>query len=220
MAHDKQHDTQIDVSLIRQHENAQINALLRRLAHESPRETPLSVRQHLRAVIQRQSSVERPTRDRWLLPVAGIAATLVFSVAAVLTISAISNRRHTAPQQASVSPPAPIRQPESPVAIDATKHSMPSRPQPPTVKKRHSPPPTRRPQSLFVVLPFSDPALANGTNVTIRLALSDAELLALGVAPDENKRGQLYVADVVLGDDGLPRAIRLLPNLSPTRGGS
>jgi hypothetical protein len=34
----------------------------------------------------------------------------------------------------------------------------------------------------------------------------------------EQKR--FYVADVILGDDGLPRAIRVLPNLSGMRGGS
>ena len=212
------HDRQTHISRNPHRNDSRVDALLRRLAHESPRETPLSVRQHLSSIIQRHRLPERPMRERWLLPLAGIAATFAFAVAAVLVVSAISNRR--ANDSALIIRPLSNNEPESPVAIDIQKHAMAPLSQPAKLRKRRRPSPIGSPQSPFVALPFSDPTLTNGTNVTIRLALSDAELLALGVAPDENKRAQLYVADVVLGDDGLPRAIRLLPNLSPIQGGS
>jgi hypothetical protein len=195
---------------------SEIDALLRRLGDESPREAPLSVRQHLRGVIQRHSSPDEPVR---LLPAAGIAATLLVAVVGILAISGRSHR--TAKNDPALSIPAVSnREPGSPVATNTQRPATAPPAQPAKLRKRHRSVPVRSPRLPFVALPFSDPTLANGTNVTIRLALSDAELLALGVAPDENKRGQLYVADVVLGDDGLPRAIRLLANLSAIQGGS
>jgi hypothetical protein len=198
---------------------SEIDALLRRLADKSPQEAPLSVRQHLRSIIQRHSSPERTVRERWLLPVAGIAAALLVVVLGVLAISAISNR-HANSDRALIIPAASNHEPGSPVAINTQKPATAPPAQPAKLRRRHRSIPVGSPHSPFVALPFSDPTLANGTNVTIRLALSDAELLAFGVALDENKRGQLYVADIVLGDDGLPRAIRLLANLSAIQGGS
>jgi hypothetical protein len=76
------------------------------------------------------------------------------------------------------------------------------------------------PQPVFVRLPFSDPSLMTGTSVTIRLALSDAELLAMGVRPIESDPSRSYVADLVLGDDGLPRAIRIVSHGPRIPGGS
>lgn len=219
MAYDK------ETELLREpqrRDRSEIDALLKRVAQESRREAPLSVRQHLRGMIQRQNSPRRSIGQGWLLPAAGIAAALVFTVAVILAISAFSSRRsHN--ERVSMAPPtatASDRGLNSPLAIDIQKPATPLAPQPTRARQRKPPSAVRAPESMFVVLPFSDRTLASGTSLTIRLALSDAELLALGVAPDENKRGQLSVADVVLGDDGLPRAIRLLPNLTAIQGGS
>jgi hypothetical protein len=59
-----------------------------------------------------------------------------------------------------------------------------------------------------------------GTGVTVRLALSEAELLAMGVRPIESNPSESYVADLVLGDDGLPRAIRIVSHGPRIDGGS
>jgi len=161
-----------------------------------------------------------------LLPVAGIAAAVVIAVAGVFAIQAISNRRANQQRVSSAPPVAPAPLPGldprliSPLISDIQKPARPSVSKPERTRQRKHPTQVRDPEPTFVALPFSDPSLATGTNVTIRLALSDAELLALGVRPDENKRGQLYLAEVVLGDDGLPRAITLLPNLAAIQAGS
>jgi hypothetical protein len=204
-----------------QQDESRLDAQLRRLAHESPREAPLSVRRHIQGLIQhhRAPQPEPSLTDRWLLPLAGMASALLVVVAAVWALNAISNRRARNDRMSPV-PVTSNRNVEPPPAIEIQKPSATSQLPAARVKKRHHPRPARSQQPAFVALPFSDPALANGTSVTIRITFSDAQLLALGVAPDQNKRRQLYVADVVLGDDGLPRAIRVLPNISGIQGGS
>jgi hypothetical protein len=202
-----------------QHDDSRLDALLRRLAHESPREAPSSVRQHLQSTIQQHRSLKPVLTNRWLLPVAGIASVLLVVVAAALTINVVSNRRPRIDQTSAV-PPVSGGKVEPLPTIEVQKSPATSQPRAARVKKRHGPPAIRNQRPAFVALPFSDPTLANGTNVTIRMTFSDAELLALGVAPDEGKGRQFYVADVVLGDDGLPRAIRVLPNISGIQGGS
>jgi hypothetical protein len=203
----------------RQQDESRLDAQLQRLAHESPREAPLSVRRHIQGLIQQHRYRKPSLTDRWLLPLAGLASALLVVVAAVWLINAISNRR-AGTDRISAGPVTSRRELEPPAAIDIQKPSAASQPRATRVKERHGPLPLRNQPPAFVALPFSDPALANGTNVTIRMTFSDAQLLALGVAPDQDKRKQFYVADVVLGDDGLPRAIRVLPNMSGIQGGS
>ena len=68
----------------------------------------------------------------------------------------------------------------------------------------------------YVSLPYSDPSIANGTQAIVRISVAASELMAWGVpsvakGPDED-----VPADLVLGDDGLPQAIRVLPVTSST----
>jgi hypothetical protein len=203
----------------RHHDDSRLDAQLRRLVRQSPRQAPFSVRRHLQSLILQNRALQPSLLDRWLLPLAGIASALFFVVAALWAINTISNRRAEDDRMTAV-PVASNPKIEPLPAIEIKKPPATSQPPAARVKKRHGPLPIQNQQPAFVALPFSDPALANGTNVTVRMTFSDADLLALGVAPDQNKRRQFYVADVVLGDDGLPRAIRVLPNVSGIKGGS
>jgi hypothetical protein len=56
-------------------------------------------------------------------------------------------------------------------------------------------------------LPYSDGAIDTGTDTTIRVAMSRAELAALGFPLNATLHDQRVVAELTLGDDGLPRAI-------------
>ena len=58
-------------------------------------------------------------------------------------------------------------------------------------------------------LPYSNPDIANGTHATIRVAVSREELVALGFPFNEAAADGKYLAEIVLGDDGLPRSIRV-----------
>lgn len=64
--------------------------------------------------------------------------------------------------------------------------------------------PARR---MVVRLPYSNSAIDNGTDATIRVSVSQAELVSLGFPMTAILRDRRVVADLTLGDDGLPRAI-------------
>jgi hypothetical protein len=200
----------------RQNDVAHADALMRELAEACPRGTPRRVRQHLEKATYRYSSVRPWTGNRWLL-----AAAVLFAAVA-LTIGAITFKRSGRPdvirKTAISNRVATAKSLEQPV-LQAARVEPRLRPRAATAARPWRP--VKNPQPVFVTLPFSDPTLAAGTSVTIRMALSDAELLAMGITPHENGLGQSsYVADVVLGDDGLPRAIRIVSHAPRTPGGS
>jgi hypothetical protein len=60
-------------------------------------------------------------------------------------------------------------------------------------------------------LPYSDPAIANGTETTVRVSVPASQLMAWGVPSPARELDDQVAADLLLGDDGLPRAIRILP---------
>lgn len=66
-----------------------------------------------------------------------------------------------------------------------------------------------QPRTFTVDLPYSNPDIANGTDTTVRVGVSREELAALGFPLDDVTGDGKYLAEVALGDDGLPRSIRI-----------
>ena len=194
----------------RETELSQLDALMRELAQDSPRQAPHRVRLQLEIAIQQYRPSQPQVGRRWLLAAAVLFAALVSTLGAM-----ISNRPGHISPTPGVRPPA--NTPPPPVL--ETHEITPKTPSPAKVK-RHQHPKVANPHPVFVKLPFSDPTLMVGTSVTIRLALSDAELLAMGIRPIESDPSRSYVADLVLGDDGLPRAIRIVSHGPRIPGGS
>ena len=64
--------------------------------------------------------------------------------------------------------------------------------------------------SSFIALPFSDRALPLGEATVVRVELPIEELRLTGLAVDGARTGTLVQTDVLMGVDGLPRAIRLV----------
>ncbi len=62
---------------------------------------------------------------------------------------------------------------------------------------------------MVVRLPYSNSAIRTGTGATIQVSISQSELLSLGFPVNATVSDRRVVADVMLGDDGLPRAISL-----------
>jgi hypothetical protein len=193
----------------REREVSHLDALMRKLAQESPREAPPRVRLHLENAVQRYRSSEALVAKRWLL-----AAAVLFISCALIggMVSKRSVRSQPVPQ---ISTPATMKPPS---VLDAQRVTPKTLPIAKTKRRQH--PKLANTQPVFVRLPFSDPTLKAGTSVTIRLALSEVELLAMGLRPIESDPARSYVADLVLGDDGLPRAIRIVSHGPRILGGS
>ena len=60
---------------------------------------------------------------------------------------------------------------------------------------------------MTVRLPYSDAAIDTGTDATIRVSMSQAELASLGFPMKTTLSDRRVLAEVTLGDDGLPLAI-------------
>jgi hypothetical protein len=62
-------------------------------------------------------------------------------------------------------------------------------------------------QRMVVRLPYSNSAIDTGTDATLRVSMSQAELVSLGFPMNGTLHDRHVVAELTLGDDGLPRAI-------------
>jgi hypothetical protein len=75
------------------------------------------------------------------------------------------------------------------------RHSLPSLPQNPFA------------QRMVVRLPYSNSAIDTGTDATIRVSMSQTELVSLGFPMNTTLHDRRVLAELTLGDDGLPRSI-------------
>jgi hypothetical protein len=64
----------------------------------------------------------------------------------------------------------------------------------------------------FVPLPFADQDTPVASGEVVRIQLSEADLGLLGVPVSDDASGRSLTADVVIGEDGVARAIRFLPS--------
>jgi hypothetical protein len=142
----------------------------------------------------------------WLKPVAAFALLTMVAIGAMLLIHLHQGRR----LQAGNNPGVNIQK-ESPNngARAASEVAVP----------RSSLRPNRHayltrvnygsPTEMIVRLPYSDSDIATGTSATIQVSMSQSELVSLGFPLPESLQNRRFIADLTLGDDGLPRAISL-----------
>jgi hypothetical protein len=175
-----------------------VDFLLLRLSALSEDDPPDCLRERLNLLSSRR--LRRRSQFLWLKPVFALA--LFLALGTVLTV----HRRRTAPLQTRfVSHVAP--------AGEGFRHILktPAAALPlelPLAVKHH---PLRKPardftaQRMTVRLPYSDAAIDTGTDATIRVSMSQAELAALGFPI--TLADHRVLAELTLGDDGLPRAV-------------
>lgn len=145
------------------------------------------------------SQQHRPGR---LLAATGFAvATIVCAAFIGLLLNQLSHR-NAANRARSVTPAIPAvqttREVEAPPAI-AKSERQHRRPAAGTDSSRLD--------HLVIPLPYSDGAIRTGTGATIRVSLSQGELLSMGVPVSPTADNRRFIADLILGGDGLPRAI-------------
>jgi hypothetical protein len=137
-----------------------------------------------------------------------LAAILLVAVGlALLSVADFQNREPGRKKmQVRIIPPAehtdnPIR------AAEAVRH-----PASKSNRVFHGQPAQRQVAStrrIVLRLPYSNDAIETGTDAIIRIAMSQAELQSLGFPIGANAQDRRVIAELTLGDDGLPRAISL-----------
>jgi hypothetical protein len=197
-------------------DESRIDSLLRLLGDLSQGDPSPALRERLEALaaerlrngVRVRTSVRgqlawlKPAFAAVLLAAMGLAAAIVFHF-----------RQHEPPQTdraAAVSEPAISRG----AAPENTAHAVPAAPAPvtrrPAIHRPHSElaqaAGTRR---VTMQLPYSNTAIETGTYSTIRVSMSQSELLSLGFPINATLQDRRIAAELTLGDDGLPRAISL-----------
>lgn len=150
----------------------------------------------------------QPRSFLWSRPVlATILLVVTITTAAYFVL--LQQRK---PLRASNPPPAGFVLPDVPSKERAQERPSVSIPEPPLPKVhpvRAKPVPDIKPRRLILRLPYSNSAVATGTNATIRVSMSQSELLSLGFPVNATLQDRRVMAELMLGDDGLPRAISL-----------
>ncbi len=98
--------------------------------------------------------------------------------------------------------PAILRQPQE-MAVDASPSAVPKRP-------RRVKPPAAEPEQPFIAIPYTLPLEPYERADVVRMELPVAALIAAGVPTDMMDPGARAQTEVLVGQDGLARAIRLI----------
>jgi hypothetical protein len=165
---------------------------LRELAADGPREAPVFVEERLVGELQRRSRVR--LRNRWMgVGVAAIAAGLALMVWARLEPAG------PAPTMARLGGPVastPVKQASVPVLPQASPQSGELAINEVAIN--------------FYRLPDADdlPPIESATIVRVQLPMSSLRLIGLPVS--EDRAAELVQADMLLGQDGLARGVRLV----------
>jgi len=188
------------------------NELLRLLGEASPQEPSPYIREQLEAMGSLQFSSTPFLRWRqalqhhwlWALPVAGLAAlVLVMFLPTRPQVAALDLQATppgVPPLLASNAYPANPRVPGIPAPVVSTKK---------TTHVPNAAPKAKPMDRLTVPLPYSNPDISTGTSTVVRVAMPQMQLAALGLPLPAVAADSRIIADVTLGDDGLPKSISL-----------
>jgi hypothetical protein len=196
---------------------SRVDQLLGLLSDLSKRDPSPTLRDELSAIAARRlrenpaiSSRLRDTGRRtsvWLRP--SFATALLVAVGLIVVALVVHFREHvTVPADKSTRVNHSSASPEYKAQVVPTVPSPLSARQ----KNHHSQPATVPPmgrRQMTMRLPYSNSAIETGTDTTIRVFMSQSELLSLGFPINATVQERRIVANLTLGDDGLPRAISL-----------
>jgi hypothetical protein len=187
-----------------------LDKALRRLREDvATQAAPDALESRLLASFQNHHVAVRQRQRRWMWAPAAIAAALV--VAVVSRMPAPVKVEAPAIPLASVPVPAPV--------VDGTPVVQTKSPKPGLPSKRRGKRATKQPLSLakskpapepqeFMEIPYAPPFTPYDEGHVLRVNMAGSSVRRMGI-PVLTDRVQ---ADLVVGNDGLPRAIRLVSN--------
>jgi hypothetical protein len=160
---------------------------------------------HLEAVLRqayRRRHAPRRAYGTWIAAWGAVAASVLAIVAFVT-----GPPRRTPAAPPSVAPPPPARLEASPVpALPAPRRA-------PRPKRYNAAAPVRSQREIatdFIPLVYGDTLAAEEAHQVVRVRLSRAALVSFGLPVQEEQAASRVQADVVLGGDGMARAIRFV----------
>jgi hypothetical protein len=140
----------------------------------------------------------------WLRPALAAAVIAAIGLATALTIR--FRELELAPTHKTATVTRPATSPVNPLQAAPASHPLISRK--PRVYRSQSAPVVRATtRQITMWLPYSNRAIETGTNTTVQVSMSQSELLSLGFPLNATVWDRRIVAELALGDDGLPRAI-------------
>jgi hypothetical protein len=210
-----------------QSDGAELETQLAQLAAATAAErAPSAVRQRLLAEMRLQAVLPQPARPRpaFATALAGALSVMLLIGAMGAAASLLLGRSKLSPALSSAvhatlrslgigSAPAPS------AAVPAAQGETAALPvlgidtSAPALENDNS---GTTPSADMFALPYSDPAIANGTETTVRVSVPASQLIAWGVPSSAKELDDEVAADLLLGDDGLPQAIRVLPASTTT----
>jgi hypothetical protein len=181
-------------------------ALAALAAESAEAQAPPRVEANLLMAVRRRRQTPAVRWQPWAA--AGIAAAVLFAAALVLPRWGGPSR--TEPQQITANQPAPPASAAEPAIVP-----QPARPAPRAAKKaprQHAPYDLRRAvwATNFVPVPFSDGLMPYENAAVVRVQMPRSALASLGFPVSEDAAAQLINADLLIGQDGQPRAVRLI----------
>ena len=187
-----------EIDPIRNPSEALLSAALHRLATGSAQNAPAEVGARLAQEFRRHHVRRRRAR---MAMVVSLAASMTLAAALLLSLKPV---RQSAPTVAHE--PAPVVAPTmgqaTPSATAQTQRSQPSRKAAQTASSRT--------ESSFMPLDAYDPATAPSELQIVRLELTGADLRLVGAPVAEDLSDRRLLADIVVGTDGTPYAVRLV----------
>ena len=178
----------------------------------SQRNPSPAVRAHLSDLCSRRLRQERVFRDTQPRTFSWLRASFAAALLAALGL--------TAAWVVHLRQPKDLRAGNEPTSTSPPMSSGKERlvvpfgpsPMPPSRVNRRSrpkPPPAPSAREMVLRLPYSNSSVDTGTGATIQVSMSQSELLSLGFPLNATLHDRRVVAELTLGDDGLPRAISL-----------
>jgi hypothetical protein len=184
---------------------------LRSLSQQDP---PLALRDRLSLLsYQRLTGGVEPGRRLgspraglrpWLRPAFVAALLIVIGSLAVLVVNIHRSDRLRTGIELRVAPP------KEPSTIGAAARSAVAAEEVKPLRTSHALPRLAQnttARRMVVRLPYSNSAIDTGTDATIRVSMSQTELVSLGFPMNATLHDRRVVAELTLGDDGLPRSI-------------
>lgn len=151
-------------------------------------------------------------RPRSLALATAAATLLVLAVSVFVLWPAPSSTKQVA--LPSTEPIAPTEQPHTQVATQAEKpspvHPVSNKPARTSPRRGHPASRSAEVATEFLPLTFVDDSRAQESGHVVRVKVPRSALIAFGVPMNMERAGELITADLVVGDDGLARAIRFV----------